>query len=91
MKTFTIKVILFILCIFVFACIYRKLFKGHIEDKELTTEAFYNSILTQTLTGSATQPPTLSIKKVVMIQSLIGFCFISGFILEFINYKLSTK
>ena len=87
MKSWKIKFCFFIVCILLFTFIYCNQLKGLVPDDELLTEAFYQSILTQTLTGSSTPPPNKYVKRTVMIQALLGFCFVSGFIIYFIKNK----
>ncbi len=86
-----VKFCLFLICVIVFALIYNKQLKGHIPEEERMTEAFYNSILTQTLTGSSSQPQTITIKRTIMLQSFIGYVFMAGFIIQFLCKAINLK
>ena len=88
MKGWQFKFCFFISGIILFALIYYRQLKGHIKDEDRMTEAFYNSILTQTLTGSSSPPPTTGMKQTIMLQSFLGFCFVSGFILHLLQIKI---
>ncbi len=83
---------MFALSLSLFTTYYYQKLKPFILDKtERLEESFNISIMTQTLTGLYSPPPSREIKNVVMCQALVGFLFLSGFIIHFIKDMIEHK
>ena len=86
MKQWIYKLLLFLFTLLSFSFVYFHKLKPFIkDDKERLEESLNISIMTQTLTGLYSPPPSREIKNIVMIQALTGFLFLSGFILHLIH------